>query len=82
MPKLGTRERIIEQALALAEYGIEYVTYEAVAKRIGLTQGAVRKHFMVGGIEELRAEVFALARRRCNPFVLGQLWARRGVERR
>lgn len=79
MPKLGTRDLIVETALELAEYGVEYITHEAIAKRLHLTGGAIRKHY---NIEELRAEVFALARRRCNPFVLGQLWARRGVERR
>lgn len=82
MPRLGTRDRCIETALELAEYGIEYITYKAVADKLGMTLEGVRHHFKSSGIEELRAEVFALARRRCNSFVLGQLWARKGVERR
>ena len=77
MPKLGTRERAIEAGLSIAEYGLEYVTYEAIAKKIGVTNSAVRKTFHLGGYTELKAEIIKRATETVNPYVLGQMWARR-----
>ena len=77
MPKIGTRQAAVQAGLELAEYGLEYVTYEAIAKKIGVTNGAIRKTFHLGGYTELKAEIFKLATETVNPYVLGQLWARR-----
>lgn len=73
MPKLGTRDTILQVGTSLAEYGIELLTVRAVAKRMGMTIGGVYYHF--NGDEALRAAVLEHAAR--NPFILGQLRARR-----
>lgn len=74
MPKLNATDHIIEAALLVCEYGFEYLTYENVGKKAGLTGPAIRYHFMtIGGKAAMRAAVIELARRRRNPYILGQL---------
>lgn len=78
MPKLGTKQATIEAGLAVAEYGLEYLNYTNVGKRLGLTGGAVSYHWKdCGATTGLRAAVIELARQRRNPFILGQLRAMR-----
>jgi AcrR family transcriptional regulator len=77
MPKVGTRDECIAAGLWIAETGIEHCTIQAVAARLELTTRAVFHHFP-GGADTLRNAVFERAAQTRNPFVMGQLKARRG----
>lgn len=76
MPKLGTREECIRVGCLIAECGIELLTVKAVSERMHLTYRAIIHHFP-GGDVTLRAAVLERAARLRNPFILGQLRARR-----
>ena len=74
------RDRIIAVALAVSEYGLERLTYQAVANRLGCDPGTIKNHFKNGGREEMRAAVIDLAYRTRNRYVLGQICAIRSSQ--
>lgn len=75
MPKLGTRDELIRCGVLIAEYGIERLTLNAVADRMGLTRQAVCYHFKTD--DGIRAAVCEHAARLRNPYITGQMRARR-----
>lgn len=75
MAPVRTKDEILRAALAVAEYGLERLTYQTVAARVGCDPATVKNHF--GGREELRAAVIDLAYRTRNRYVVGQVCAMR-----
>ena len=53
MAPVRTKDEILRAALAVSEYGLERLTYQTVAARVGCDPATVKNHF--GGREELRA---------------------------
>lgn len=78
MPKVGRFDDYIEAGVRVAEYGLEYLTYANVGAMCGVSGQAVSYHFKDhGGFEGFKAAVIGLAEARRNPFVVGQIKARR-----